>query len=229
MTIEITSDADLPKCLNTPAKQTKKARQLAQSHSGSGNPAKSVRRPHPQGFFSRTVIVTLKDGEDVVKQFRPEQLDIKPFQVARKVLGPAVPEVRHIQDEELEREGIWVYWLTCIPGSTWSEGARGRVSRTRVTTVRSLGRILAKGHVDVDDSSDINDNSAMVTERKLRPHLELILASEHPQIRQFHAVAEDLLGKLDQLKVLPLFVAHFDLNDVNIMVDKNCEISGIID
>lgn len=34
MTIEITSDADLPKCLNTPTKQTKKARQLAHLHLG---------------------------------------------------------------------------------------------------------------------------------------------------------------------------------------------------
>jgi hypothetical protein len=88
---------------------------------------------------------------------------------------------------------------------------------------------LSKRHVDVADSSDINDSSALVTERKLRPHLELILASENPQIRPFHAVAKDLLGKLDQLKILPQFVAHFDLNDVNIMVDDNCDVTGIID
>jgi hypothetical protein len=229
MIIDITSDADLPKCLNTPAKQTKKARQLAQLHSGSGILAKSARRPHPQGCFSRTVIVTLKDGKNVVIQFRPEQLEIESFQVARRVLGPVVPEVRPIQDEELEREGIWVYWLTCIPGSTWFEGARGRWSQTRVTTVRSLGRILSKGYVDVEDSCDANNSSELVIERNLRPHLELILASEDPQIRQFHAVAKDLLGKLDQLKTLPLFIAHFDLNDVNIMVDENCEVSGLID
>ncbi|OCK92322.1 uncharacterized protein K441DRAFT_662923 [Cenococcum geophilum 1.58] len=219
MTIEITSDADLPKCLNTPSKQATKARQLAHLHSGI--PAKKARGPRPQGFFSRTMIVTLQNGEDVVIQFRPEPLDLESFQVARRALGAIVPDVKVIEDEDMEREGIWVYWMECIPGKTWLDGARGRVSQTRVTTVRSLGRILSKGHV--------GDSSALVVDRNLRPHLKLLLASEDPQIRPFHAVASDLLGKLDQLKNLPLFVAHFDLNGVNIMVDDNCEVSGIID
>ncbi|KAF1845993.1 uncharacterized protein K460DRAFT_386372 [Cucurbitaria berberidis CBS 394.84] len=197
MTIEITSDADLPKCI----------------------PAKKAERPRPQGFFSRTVIVTLQNGEDVVVQFRLEPLDLEPFQVSRRVLGATVPHIKVIQDKELESEKIWAYWMTRIPGKTWLEGARGRVSQTRVTTVRSLGRILSKGYVD--------DNSGLVIDSKLHPHLELLLASEDPQIRRFHVVAKDLIGKLDQLKNLPLFVAHFDLNHVNIMVDEDCEVSGI--
>ncbi|KAF2463818.1 uncharacterized protein BDR25DRAFT_307529 [Lindgomyces ingoldianus] len=219
MTIEITSDADLPKCLNTPSKQASKARQLAHMHSGIL--AKKARGPRPQGFFSRTMIVTLQNGEDVVIQFRPEPLDLESFQVARRALGAIVPNIKVMEDEDLECEGIWVYWMECIPGKTWLDGARGRVSQTRVTTVRSLGRILSKGYV--------GNTSALVVDRNLRPHLELLLASEDPQIRLFHAVARDLLGKLDQLKSLPLFVAHFDLNNVNIMVNDNCEVSGIID
>ncbi|KAF2458990.1 hypothetical protein BDY21DRAFT_339471 [Lineolata rhizophorae] len=219
MTVEITSDADMPKCLNTSSKQATKARQLAHLHSGI--PAKKARGPRPQGFFSRTMIVTLQNGEDVVIQFRPEPLDLGSFQVARRALGAIVPDVKVIEDEEMEREGIWVYWMECIPGKTWLDGARGRLSQTRVITVRSLGRILSKGYV--------GDSSALVVDRNLRPHLELLLASEDPQIRPSHAVARDLLGKLDQLKNLPLFVAHFDLNSVNIMVNDNCEVSGIID
>lgn len=134
-----------------------------------------------------------------------------------------VPDIKIIQDEELEREGIWTYWMTCIPGKTWLDGARGRFSQTRVTTVRSLGRILAKCYIN--DS----DRSALVVDRQLRPHLELLPSSEDPQIRQFNAVARDLMSELDQLKNLLLFIAHFDLNEVNIMVDDNCEVSGIID
>jgi hypothetical protein len=84
--------------------------------------------------------------------------------------------------------------------------AQEGVSQTRVTTVRSLDRILSKDHVD--------DSSRLVINRKLHPHLELLLASEDPHIRSFHVVARDLIGKLDKLKNLPLFVAHFDLNDV---------------
>lgn len=219
MTIEITSDADLPNCLNTLSKQATKARQLAHLHSGI--PAKKARGPRPQGFFSRTVIVTLHNGEEVVIQFRPETLELEPFEVARRVLGAAVPDIKVIQDEELEREGIWVYWMTCISGKTWLDGARGKGPQTLVTTVRSLGRILSKGCVD--------DRSGLVVDRRLRPHLALLLSSEDAQIRRFHDVARDLFGKLDRLKILPLFVSHFDLNNVNIMVDEKCEVSGIVD
>lgn len=220
MAIEITSDADLPNCLNTPSKQATKARQLAYLHSGI--PAKKTRLPQPQGYFSRTVIVTLQNGEEVVIQFRPEPLNLEPFEVARKALGAAVvPDVKAIQDDELQRAGIGVYWMTCIPGRTWLDGARGSRAQTRVTTVRSLGRILSKGYVD--------DSSELVVERQLRHHLALLLSSDDAQIRRFHPVVRDLLAKLDQLKILPLFVAHFDLNDVNVMVDGNCEVSGLVD
>ncbi|KAF1962797.1 hypothetical protein CC80DRAFT_487265 [Byssothecium circinans] len=111
--------------------------------------------------------------------------------------------------------------MTCIPGKTWHEGARGRFEQTRVTTVRSLARILSKGY--------IGDSSEPVVDGNLRPHLELLLSSEDDQIRRFHDVGRDLFSKLDRLKILPLFVSHFDLNDVNIMVDDNCEVSGIVD
>lgn len=146
MIIEITSDADLPKCLNTTLKQAKKARQLAQSHSGI--PAKKAQDPHLQEFFSRTMIVTLQNGEDLVIQFRPEHLDLVPFEVARSVLGPVVPESKLLQDEELEGDGIWSYWMKCVPGKIWLEGVRQKDPKTLVTINRSLGRILSKGLVE---------------------------------------------------------------------------------
>jgi len=219
MVVEITSDSDLPKSLNTPTKQQKKARQLASSHAGI--PAIKARGAYPKGFFSRTVLVELQDGEEVVIQFRPERLDIEPFELARKVLGPVVPEIKPLQDEELDREGIWAYWMTRMPGKTWLEGFRGKDPTYLVTINRSLGRILSRGFVA--------DNSEQVVERQLRPHLNLILTSKDDQVRRFHDTAADLLGKLDQLKMLPLFISHFDLNEVNVMIDDDCEVSGIID
>ena len=104
MTITINSDADMPNCLNTPSKQATKARQLAYLHSSI--PAKEAHGPRPQGFFSRTMIVTLQNGEDVVIQFRPEPLDLESIQVARRALGAIVPNIKVIEDEEMEREGI---------------------------------------------------------------------------------------------------------------------------
>lgn len=219
MVIEITSDDDLPYCLNTASKQAKKARQLAHSHSGI--PAKKARGPCIQGFFSRTVIVTLQNDEEVVIQFRPEPLDLEPFELARKVLGPVVPEIKQLQDEELEGEAIWVYWMTRVPGKTWHEGVRGKDRKGVVTINRSLGRILSKGRIE--------GSSELVIDEKVAPHLALLLSSGDDQIRPFHNVARDLLGKLDRLKILPLFVSHFDLNDVNILIDDECKVSGLVD
>lgn len=219
MVIEITSNADLPKCLNTASKQAKKARQLAHSHSGI--PVKKAQGPRLQGFFSRTVIVTLQNDDKLVIQFRPEPLDLETFEVARRALGPVVPEIKLLQDEELEGEGIWPYWMTCVPGKMWLEGVRGKDPKCLVTINRSLGRILSKGCIE--------GSSGLVIELKVRPHLALLLSSPDDQIRQFHNVASNLLEKLDRLKKLPLFVSHFDLNSVNIMVDEDCEVSGIVD
>ena len=40
---------------------------------------------------------------------RLEHLDLEPFQVAPKVLGAVVPDIKVIQDEELENEDIRRY------------------------------------------------------------------------------------------------------------------------
>ncbi|KAL8750640.1 MAG: hypothetical protein Q9184_006354, partial [Pyrenodesmia sp. 2 TL-2023] len=217
----ITSNTDLPRSLNSSRKQIRKARQLAALHMGTGTV--NARCVQPQGFFSRTVIVTLQNGKEVVIQFRPEPLDLEPFVLARRSLGDAVPQVQVVKDEDLARDQIAVYCMTCVPGQTWLRGARGKTSETLGITLRSLARLLAKGAIVSASSSE------RVVETQLRPHLALILSSDDADIRPFHNVAKDLLEKLDRLSLQPLFVSHFDLNDVNIMVDPDCEVTGIVD
>lgn len=219
MVIEITSDNDMPQCLNTAAKQAKKARELAHAHTGI--PARKAQGPHIQGFFSRTMFVTLQTGDELVIQFRPEVLDVEPFKIARKVLGEVVPDIGRLEDEELEQNQIWAYWMTRCPGKTWLEGIRGKGSTALITINRSLGRILSRGLVE--------GKSELVIEQKIRPHLQLLLASQDEQIRSFHGIAQDLLDKLDLLASLPLFISHFDLNEVNIMISEECEVTGLID
>ena len=167
------------------------------------------------------MIVTLQNDSRMVIQFRLQPLDMTPFQIARRVFGSAVPEIQLLQDHDLEREGIWAYYMTYVPGKTWSEGARGKNPQALITINRSLGRILSKGRVE--GSSDL------VVDQKIRPHLALLLSSEDNQIRRFHHTTSDLFGKLERLKMLPLYVSHFDLNDVNILVDDDCEVTGLVD
>ncbi len=219
MLVGICSDDDLPECLNTASKQAEKARHLAFLYSPI--PTEWAEGPQLQGFFSRTMIVTLENDHRIVIQFRRQPLETEPFITARKVFGPVVPEINLLEDQSLEREGIWAYYMTYIPGKTWLEGATGKDPKTLITLNRSLGRILSKGCVD--------GSSEEVVNAKLRPHLALLLSSEDNQIGQFRSVTSDLLGKLDGLQTLPLFVSHFDLNSVNITVDDDCEVTGLID
>lgn len=219
MVIEIISDGDMPPCLNTSSKQAKKARELAHAHTGI--PARKAQGPQPQGFFSRTMIVTLNTGEEIVIQFRPEVLDLEPFKIARAALGSVVPEIGLLEDEELKQNGIWAYWMTRCPGKTWVEGIRGKDATALVTLNQSLGRILSRGFVE--------GKSELVVDKKIRPHLQLLLASQEDRIRPFHGLASELSQQLARLSSLPLFISHFDLNEVNVLLDENCEVSGIID
>ncbi|KAH8772205.1 hypothetical protein BGZ57DRAFT_896052 [Hyaloscypha finlandica] len=205
--------------LNTEQKQAKKAKQLAQFHSGI--PAKRAQGPRIQGCFSRTMLVTLQDSKEVVIQFRPEPLDIGPFKIARQALGQVVPDIELLKDEELEREHIWAYWVNRIPGKIWFDCIRGGSPKVIITINKSLGRILSRGYVE--------GNIANVVDNTLRPHLEMLISTQNSEIQPFREVAQEFLGKLDQLKRLPLFISHFDLNQVNILIDENYHVSGIVD
>lgn len=68
---EITSDKDLPKLLDTPAKQAKWAKQLVLEHLGSA--AERVNEPPLQGMFSKTLFLTLADGRETVSEAIPHR------------------------------------------------------------------------------------------------------------------------------------------------------------
>lgn len=64
----IISDKDVPKLPDTPAKEVKWVKKLIPKHLGSA--VKRVDSPPMQGMFSRTLILALADGREVVQQFR---------------------------------------------------------------------------------------------------------------------------------------------------------------
>jgi hypothetical protein len=106
----VTSDNDLPKLLNTPAKQVKPIKKLVLEHLATAA-SNRIDRPPMQGMFSRTSSVTLADGREVVIQFRNEQLDLDAFKVAKSALGQAVPDAVALPDKELQGESVWAYSL----------------------------------------------------------------------------------------------------------------------
>jgi len=215
----IASDKDLPKLLDTPTKQVKWVKKLALKHLGSA--VKHIDRPPMQGMFSRTFMLALADGREVVQQFRTEPLDLDAFKIAKKALGSVVPDAVALEDEDLLSEGVWAYSFTRLYGKMWLHGIAGKGAKGRIAINKSLGRVLSKGCLD--------NNSDEVVNSRVRSHLEALLASPLEDINPYRHQLQDFRDKLDQLKQLPLWVAHYDLNEVNVLIDEECNITGLID
>ncbi|KAJ6102872.1 hypothetical protein N7486_005299 [Penicillium sp. IBT 16267x] len=215
----IASDKDLPKLLDTPTKQVKWVKKLTLKHLGSA--VKHIDRPPMQGMFSRTFMLALADGREVVQQFRTEPLDLDAFKIAKKALGPVVPEAIALEDADLLSQGVWAYSFTRLYGKMWLHGIAGKGAKGRIAINKSLGRVLSKGCLD--NSSDEAVNS------RVRSHLEALLASPLEDINPYRHQLQGFYDKLEQLKQLPLWVAHYDLNEVNVLIDEECNITGLID
>ncbi|KAH6842274.1 hypothetical protein B0I37DRAFT_435629 [Chaetomium sp. MPI-CAGE-AT-0009] len=173
-------------------------------------PTKQVKRIKNLGIFSRTFFVTLADGREAVIQFRTEKLDLDAFKVAKGALG-----------QVLENEGVWAYSLERLPGKMWVYGVAGKGAEGRIAVNRSLGRILSKGC--------LADSSGEAVSTKVRPHLEAILASPLDEVATYRPLLQGFLDKLNDISKLPLWVSHYDLNDVNVLTDESCQVTGLID
>ncbi|KAF2462153.1 hypothetical protein BDY21DRAFT_389577 [Lineolata rhizophorae] len=213
------SDKDLPKSLDTPTKQVKWAKKLVTEHLGSA--AKRVDKPPMQGMFSRTLFVTLADAREVVIQFRTEPLDISAFKIAKGALGSFVPDTRALDDTELKSEGAWAYSFARMPGKMWYQGVAGRGAEGRIAVNKSLGRVFSKGC--------LANNSSEAVRNKIQAHLDAILASPLEEILPYKVTLEGFVNNLDELAKLPLWIAHYDLNDVNVLIDENYDVTALID
>ncbi|KAJ5746483.1 hypothetical protein N7520_011665 [Penicillium odoratum] len=215
----IASDKDLPKLLETPTKQVKWVKKLALKHLGSV--FKHIDRPPMQGMFSRTFMLVLADGREVVQQFRTEPLDLDAFKIAKKDFDPVVPDSIALEDEDLVSEGVKAYSFTRLYGKMWLHGIAGKGAKGRIAINKSLGRALSKGCLD--NSSD------EAVKIRVRSHLETLLASPLEDVNPYRHQLQGFHDKLEQLKQLPLWVAHYDLNEVNVLIDEECSITGLID
>jgi hypothetical protein len=63
----------------------------------------------------------------------------------------------------------------------------------------------------------------------VRGHLEAVLGCGLDEVEAYRGLLERLRGRLGEMGTLPLWVAHYDLNEVNVMIDEECEVTGLID
>ncbi|KFX94060.1 hypothetical protein V490_04539 [Pseudogymnoascus sp. VKM F-3557] len=215
------SDSDFPPELNNAEKQISKAKQLASQHLGIK--ALSAQLTTIQGCFSKTLEVFLQDGRSVIIQFRIEALDVHPFLRARNLLGDTVPIIEAIHDPELVKAGVWPFYMTRIPGKAWLEYEDVWNETQRATCSKSLGRVFARCFVQ--------GNASEAVDADIIPNLHKIraLALERDDVKPFSAYIAKLIENAAALKKLPLFLGHLDINEMNVLVGEDAEITGIID
>lgn len=139
----------------------------------------------------------------------------------KKALGSVVPDAIALEDEDLPRERVWAYSFTRLHGKMWVHGIAGKGAQGRIAVNKSLGRIFSKGC--------LADNSDQAVDGRVRSHLEALLASPLEEINPYRHQLQGFLDNLEKLKKLPLWVSHYDLNEVNVLIDEDCNVTGLID
>jgi thiamine kinase-like enzyme len=119
-----------------------------------------------------------------------------------------------LSEQEVSLTPVY-FWIEKISSAPFQDHI------TRSKACECVEIILSRGLLE--------GKSSLVVEQTIHPHLQLLLAFQDDQIRSFHGIAQNLLDKLNRLASLPLFISHFDLNEVNIMISEECEVTGLID
>ena len=60
------------------------------------------------------MIITPQAGTEVAIQFRQGRSDLQRLELARETLGSKIPQIKLLQNQELESEAVWAYWMTYI-------------------------------------------------------------------------------------------------------------------
>ena len=213
------SDTDFSNELNNAKKQIEKAKELASQHLGIK--AKHAKHTTNQGCFSKTIEVILENSTAVIIQFRIKALGTEPFNRARALLGDKVPIIEAIDDRNLANAGMLAFYMSRIPGKPWGEYKNLWNDKQRIKAAKSLGKLFACCFT-VEDASDTVYTAII-------PNLCKIRALQRDDLKEFFPYIEKLIADATALKKLPSFLGHFDLNEFNLMVGEDSEVTGVVD
>ena len=103
----------------------------------------------------------------------------------------------------------------------WLKGIAGKWAQGRIAINRSLGRDISNGY--------FADHSDEAINGRIQSHIEAILASPREEIKPYKDQFLRIYKNLEEFKNLPLWVSHYALNEVNVLIDEDCNITGLID
>jgi hypothetical protein len=147
----------------------------------------------------------------VIIQFRIEPLEVGPFATARQLLGDQVPIIEAIEAPHLTQQKVWPFYMSKIPGATWLEQEKQWQDEQQIVCMKSLGRLYAKCFMPGSSNEAVE---------KVIDHLRRIRALDEKDVSQYYELIDHLIRSAPQLRSLPLFYTHFDLNGMNILSDR---------
>ena len=177
-----------------------------------------------QGYCSYTLACP---DNNMIIQFRLEELNIKSIDEAKKTHGGLVSQVVYHSDFKLP-----VYTSEIIPGVAhcWQEPPRDPFPLQReLKTVSDLVKFIAKSsfftHPRADCKEDSKTNRAYDTFERLEQNSSLKAVA--PNV---YADVISVKANLGLMEHLPLVLSHPDLVGLNIFVDRvTGRITGVID
>lgn len=155
-----------------------------------------------QGMFSKTALVTLEDGSEVIVQLKDNEIDTTVTALARGLLGEIVPFIFSAQTSRAH----YAYVADFIKGTMWFKS--DTTLDQDVGLASQLGGILARCLINTDSSG--------VVDFFIVPRLKRILSKDNIVHTQLKSKIEALLNECDVLKCLPLALCHIDINARNV-------------
>jgi len=167
-----------------------------------------------QGMFSKSAIVTLSDGTEIVVQLKDNEIDTTKTALANALLGDVVP----ISFAAISN-ATFAYISRFIPGSVWLLRDNLTIEENARVALQ-VGSLIARCTLGIEGSG--------MVDRYVVPRLLQIL-SKNKMTKKLKTRIQGVLGLADGVKALPLSLCHIDVNSMNIILDENANIVGLVD
>ncbi|TDL23174.1 hypothetical protein BD410DRAFT_787487 [Rickenella mellea] len=190
------------------------AQQIAHA-SCEAHPVSARMRPFQDlGSSSKSILVSLSDGTDVVVQLRDTEIDTSAVALANTLLGDVVPLSRAAKTSAVQA----AYIYPSIGGKLWTENEvplEGDVS-----IASQLASLLARLALPMESTSMID--------RVVVPRLRRIVAKEHIPSDELKQRIDDMVHTTEHLRALPLAICPSDLDPSHVVIDEDFNVTGLI-
>ena len=148
-------------------------------------------------------------------QLKDNEIDTTKTVLANTLLGDIVPiSFRAISNAK------YAYVSSFIPGTVWCRREDELTIQENARVALQVGRVIALCALRMDSSG--------MVDRYIVPRLRQII-SKTKMPKKLRTRIQEVLALADGVKALPLSLCHIDINSMNIILDENANIVGLVD